>query len=42
MKQNRRKGTVIKKEAILLGNEREQTGMVGCWFEPLQFDVSSS
>ena len=42
-KQNGRKGTMIKsKEAILFRKEQEQTGMVRCWFESIQFAVSSS
>ena len=42
MKQNGRMGTMIKKKALLFGKEREQTGMDGCWIEPIQFPVSSS
>ena len=30
MKQNGRKGTMIKNEVILFRKERKQTGMVGC------------
>ena len=30
------------KKLILFGKEQEQTGMNGCWIEPIQFPVSSS